>query len=205
MDSIQKYFKDLDRDKLDKLKKLEPLYQEWNQKINVISRKDMDSFYLHHVLHSMLIAKAISFKPGTKIMDFGTGGGFPAIPLAILFPDCDFFLVDSINKKLVVAENIANEIGLKNVQTSHSRVQDVNSRFDFVISRAVTRLDVAWNLIEKNLEDVDNNAQPNGLLYLKGGDIENELPVDKKVKIWPLKDFASETYFDEKILVLISR
>lgn len=205
MGPIIKNFKNLDKDKIEKLKKLEPLYREWNQKINVISRKDMDNFYLHHVLHSMLISKVITFAPGTKIMDFGTGGGFPSIPLAILFPECDFFLVDSINKKLVVAQSIADEIGLKNVQTSHSRVEDINSQFDFVISRAVTRLDEAWKLVEKNVIDLNKNTLPNGLLYLKGGNIENELPKSESIQIWPLKEFAVEPYFEEKILVLIKR
>ena len=205
MGPIIKNFKNLDKDKIEKLKKLEPLYREWNQKINVISRKDMDNFYLHHVLHSMLISKVITFAPGTKIMDFGTGGGFPSIPLAILFPECDFFLVDSISKKLVVAQSIADEIGLKNVQTSHSRVEDINSQFDFVISRAVTRLDEAWKLVEKNVIDLNKNTLPNGLLYLKGGNIENELPKSESIQIWPLKEFAVEPYFEEKILVLIKR
>ena len=205
MGPIIKNFKNLDKDKIEKLKKLEPLYREWNQKINVISRKDMDNFYFHHVLHSMLISKVITFAPGTKIMDFGTGGGFPSIPLAILFPECDFFLVDSISKKLVVAQSIADEIGLKNVQTSHSRVEDINSQFDFVISRAVTRLDEAWKLVEKNVIDLNKNTLPNGLLYLKGGNIENELPKSESIQIWPLKEFAVEPYFEEKILVLIKR
>jgi len=201
---ILRNFNSLSPDQIKKLSALEQLYKDWNQKINVISRKDMVNFYSHHVLHSMLISKVITFAPGTKIMDLGTGGGFPGIPLAILFPQTTFVLVDSINKKLIVAQSIADKIGLENVKTIHTRVEDITDSFDFVVSRAVTKLDVAWNWVHKNISTISNNELPNGLLYLKGGDINEELPKHVSVKKWNLDEFIKVPYFEEKFLILIS-
>jgi len=201
---VLKNFSNLSVDQIKKISALENLYSEWNAKINVISRKDMDNFYSHHVLHSMLIAKVISFVPSTKIMDLGTGGGFPGIPLAILFPETEFLLVDSINKKLIVAQSIADEIGLNNVQTVHARVEDITDSFDFVVSRAVTKLDVAWSWVQKNISKINKNEITNGLLYLKGGDISAEMPKKVSIKKWNLDEFTKVPYFEEKSLILIT-
>ena len=201
---ILKNFDNLSNDQITKLKALEPLYKDWNQKINIISRKDMDNFYSHHVLHSMLISKVISFLPGTKIMDLGTGGGFPGIPLAILFPETKFVLVDSINKKLIVAQSIADEIGLENVITIHARAEDITDTFDFVVSRAVTKLDVAWTWVQKNISKINSNEITNGLLYLKGGDVSGEIPKKVTIKKWNLNEFTKVPYFEEKALYLIT-
>ncbi len=201
---ILKNFDNLSNDQITKLKALEPLYKDWNQKINIISRKDMDNFYSHHVLHSMLISKIISFLPGTKIMDLGTGGGFPGIPLAILFPETKFVLVDSINKKLIVAQSIADEIGLENVITIHARAEDITDTFDFVVSRAVTKLDVAWSWVQKNISKINSNEITNGLLYLKGGDVSSEIPKKVTIKKWNLNEFTKVPYFEEKALYLIT-
>jgi len=201
---ILKNFDNLSNDQITKLKALEPLYKDWNQKINIISRKDMDNFYSHHVLHSMLISKVISFLPGTKIMDLGTGGGFPGIPLAILFPETKFVLVDSINKKLIVAQSIADEIGLENVITIHARAEDITDTFDFVVSRAVTKLDVAWSWVQKNISKINSNEITNGLLYLKGGDVSAEIPKKVTIKKWNLNEFTKVPYFEEKALYLIT-
>ncbi len=201
---ILKNFDNLSNDQITKLKALEPLYKDWNQKINIISRKDMDNFYSHHVLHSMLISKVISFLPGTKIMDLGTGGGFPGIPLAILFPETKFVLVDSINKKLIVAQSIADEIGLENVITIHARAEDITDTFDFVVSRAVTKLDVAWSWVQKNISKINSNEITNGLLYLKGGDVSGEIPKKVIIKKWNLNEFTKVPYFEEKALYLIT-
>ncbi len=201
---ILKNFDNLSNDQITKLKALEPLYKDWNQKINIISRKDMDNFYSHHVLHSMLISKIISFLPGTKIMDLGTGGGFPGIPLAILFPETKFVLVDSINKKLIVAQSIADEIGLENVITIHARAEDITDTFDFVVSRAVTKLDVAWSWVQKNISKINSNEITNGLLYLKGGDVSAEIPKKVTIKKWNLNEFTKVPYFEEKALYLIT-
>jgi len=201
---ILKNFDNLSNDQITKLKALEPLYKDWNQKINIISRKDMDNFYSHHVLHSMLISKVISFLPGTKIMDLGTGGGFPGIPLAILFPETKFVLVDSINKKLIVAQSIADEIGLENVITIHARAEDITDTFDFVVSRAVTKLDVAWSWVQKNISKINSNEITNGLLYLKGGDVSSEIPKKVTIKKWNLNEFTKVPYFEEKALYLIT-
>ena len=203
-DFILNNFSSLSADQIKKVSALENLYSGWNAKINVISRKDMDNFYSHHVLHSMLIAKVISFVPGTKIMDLGTGGGFPGIPLAILFPETTFLLVDSTNKKLIVAQSIADEIGLDNVQTVHARAEDISDSFDFIVSRAVTKLDVAWEWAQKNISKINKNELPNGLLYLKGGDISAELPQKVSIKKWNLSAFTKVPYFEEKSLILVT-
>lgn len=203
-DQIYKYFPNLSEKKRLQLETLGPLYNEWNQKINVISRKDMDNFYEHHVLHSLAIAKVITFSPDSSILDIGTGGGFPGLPLAILFPDVNFVLVDSVGKKLNVINAIASDIGILNITTVHDRAENISGKFDFITSRAVAKLDVAWQWISNNISPINNNSRPNGLLYLKGGDITEELPNGVNVMRWELSELFDETYFTEKALVLLS-
>ena len=178
MEIIQKYFPELTDTQKEQFMALYDLYTDWNSKINVISRKDITNLYEHHVLHSLGIAKVINFRPGTEIMDLGTGGGFPGIPLAIMFPDTHFHLVDSIGKKVKVATEIASAIGLKNVTTRHCRAEEEKQLFDFVVSRAVMPLTDLLKIIRKNIKKEQNNALPNGLICLKGGELQNEvLPV----------------------------
>jgi 16S rRNA (guanine527-N7)-methyltransferase len=204
MDIIFKYFPDLTKTQVQQLQALGPLYREWNDKINVISRKDIGMLYERHILHSMAIGKIIEFRPGTKIMDAGTGGGLPGIPMAILFPQAHFFLADSIGKKIKVAGNIAAELGLKNVKTSQVRAEMVNKQFDFIISRAVTSLPVFIQWFRgKILKDSFNNLS-NGILYLKGGDLQEELlALNKKYDIYKLADLFEEEFFETKKLVHI--
>lgn len=204
LDTIFTYFPELCDLQKQQLTALGPLYADWNQKINVISRKDIDNFYEHHVLHSLAIAKAVQFVPGTNIMDVGTGGGFPGVPLAILFPEASFTLVDSVGKKLTVIEAIAAEIGLQNVVTMHERAENVPGQYDFIVSRAVTRLNEAWAWVHGSIAPTHKNTLPNGLLYLKGGDITAELPAGVNVERWELSDWFSEPYFIEKSLVHLS-
>lgn len=203
LDKIYTYFPTLDESQKAQFGAIGPLYAEWNQKINVISRKDINNFYEHHVLHSLAIAKAISFHSGSRVLDLGTGGGFPAVPLAIMFPEVDFLLVDSVGKKLKVVDAVATEIGLTNVKTIHQRVENIDGRFDFIISRAVTRLDEAWSWVDDKIDTHQHNQLPNGLLYLKGGDISAELPRNAAVQQWELSSFFDEPYFNEKSLVLL--
>ncbi|HPF50433.1 MAG TPA: 16S rRNA (guanine(527)-N(7))-methyltransferase RsmG [Draconibacterium sp.] len=187
---------------LEQFSRLEALYSDWNSKINVISRKDMSEFYERHVLHSLGIAKLIRFKAGTSILDVGTGGGFPGIPLAILFPDVHFYLVDSIGKKIKVVQSVAGELNLQNVKAEQIRAEQINEKFDFVVSRAVTRLPefVAW--VQKNISKKQMNALPNGILYLKGGDLTEELkPFRKTVFVQELSDYFEEEFFETKKVV----
>lgn len=182
-----------------------PLYSDWNNKINVISRKDIENLYLHHVLHSLAIARIIQFTPGTRILDVGTGGGFPGIALAIMFPEVSFCLIDSIGKKIRVVQAIADELGLHNVSPVQARAEDIKEKYDFITSRAVTTLQefIIWT--SKNIIKGSNNKIPNGILYLKGGDLSLEI---KKLKarciLFPICDFFSEDYFREKFIVYIS-
>ena len=201
---LQKYFPDLTTSQRTQFDALGPLYADWNQKINVISRKDIDNFYEHHVLHSLAIAKIANFRPGSRILDIGTGGGFPGVPLAIMFPDVEFLLVDSVGKKLKVIDSIAQEIGLRNVTTLHDRAENVPGPFDFVVSRAVTRLNEAWGWVHYAISSDQKNALPNGLFYLKGGDISAEIPNDVTIQRWELRDLYDESFFSEKALVLLS-
>lgn len=199
MEIIQKYFPELTDTQKEQFMALYDLYTDWNSKINVISRKDITNLYEHHVLHSLGIAKVINFRPGTEIMDLGTGGGFPGIPLAIMFPDTHFHLVDSIGKKVKVATEIASAIGLKNVTTRHCRAEEEKQLFDFVVSRAVMPLTDLLKIIRKNIRKEQNNALPNGLICLKGGELQNEvLPVKHQTVMYDLKDYFEEEFFETK-------
>lgn len=204
MEQITKYFPQLTTLQYDQLAALEGLYTEWNQKINVISRKDITALYEHHVLHSLAIAKVITFTTGTSVLDVGTGGGFPGLPLAIMFSDTQFTLVDSVGKKLRVIDAIAKDIGLTNIQTVHARAEELPGQYDFIVSRAVTRLDEMWHWVHKKISTNQTNDLPNGLLYLKGGDISAETPQGVSVQRWELNTFFAESYFAEKSLVLLS-
>ena len=201
MDLIHKYFNNLSPTQYEQMSALEVLYKDWNAKINVISRKDIDNFYEHHVLHSLAIAKFINFLPNAKILDIGTGGGFPGVPLAIMFPQTNFILVDSIGKKLKVVDDVAKQIGLSNVTTIHTRAEQLNDKYDFVTSRAVTRLDVAWSWAGPLLSPVSLHSVKNGLIYLKGGDINAEIPNNCIIQKIPLNNMFKEPYFAEKAIV----
>lgn len=205
MELILKFFPDLTEEQKRQFAALYDLYTDWNSKINVISRKDIENLYEHHVLHSLGIAKVIRFKPGTKVMDLGTGGGFPGIPLAILFPEVQFHLVDSIGKKVRVATEIAGSIGLKNVTTRHARAEEEKQLFDFVVSRAVMPLTDLLKIIRKNISPKQQNALPNGLICLKGGELEREtMPVKNKTTMWNLKEFFGEEFFETKKVVYVA-
>ena len=205
MEIIQKYFPELTDTQKEQFMALYDLYTDWNSKINVISRKDITNLYEHHVLHSLGIAKVINFRPGTEIMDLGTGGGFPGIPLAIMFPDTHFHLVDSIGKKVKVATEIASAIGLKNVTTRHCRAEEEKQLFDFVVSRAVMPLTDLLKIIRKNIRKEQNNALPNGLICLKGGELQNEvLPVKHQTVMYNLKDYFEEEFFETKKVVYVT-
>ncbi|MDC1493171.1 16S rRNA (guanine(527)-N(7))-methyltransferase RsmG, partial [Flavobacteriaceae bacterium] len=184
-------------------KKLEFLYKDWNSKINVISRKDIDELYLRHVLHSLSIAKLISFKENTTLLDVGTGGGFPGIPLAILFPNCSFHLVDSIQKKINVVNSVVKELDLKNVKTSCSRVEAISEKYDFVVSRAVTNMKDFVSWIKFKINKKSFNDFKNGVLYLKGGDLEDELKSFKNVKTFELSEIFNEDFFIKKKIVYL--
>ena len=199
MELITKYFPNLSETQKTQFAALYDLYLDWNSKINVISRKDITNLYEHHVLHSLGIARFIHFTPGTRIMDLGTGGGFPGIPLAILFPETSFHLVDSIGKKVKVASEVAHAIGLKNVSFKHCRAEEEKTKFDFVVSRAVMPLTDLLKIIRKNISDEQKNSLPNGLICLKGGELEKEtLPVKNKTILYDLKDEFSEEFFETK-------
>ena len=204
MELILKYFPKITEEQKQQFAALYDLYIDWNSKINVISRKDITNLYEHHVLHSLGIAKVINFRPGTTVMDLGTGGGFPGIPLAILFPDTHFHLVDSIGKKVRVANEVATSIGLKNVTFCHERAEDEKQKFDFVVSRAVMPLTDLLKIIRKNIASKQQNALPNGLICLKGGELGNEtMPVKNSVEMWDLKDYFEEEFFETKKVVYV--
>lgn len=201
---IFQYFKDINDEQRAQFRALGPLYQEWNAKINVISRKDIDNLYMHHVLHSLGIAKVVNFKPESNILDIGTGGGFPGIPLAILFPNCKFKLIDSIGKKTRVAAAVAIAIGLKNVVVEHRNVIEEKNKYDFVVSRAVMNASDLVKLIRKNVSKEQRNALPNGLICLKGGDMTEEVaPFKNHSEIWDLKSYFDDEFFDTKKVMYI--
>jgi 16S rRNA (guanine527-N7)-methyltransferase len=201
MELILKYFPNLTEDQISKFKKLESLYQDWNLKINVVSRKDIDELYLRHVLHSLGIAKVISFNDGSKIIDVGTGGGFPGIPLAIMFPNCSFHLVDSIAKKLKVVDEVVEGLGLTNVKTTHCRVEEINDTFDFIVSRAVAIMPTFVHWTKGKIAKKQNNELKNGILYLKGGDLSEELQDYKSATIYSLSNYYAEDFFETKKVV----
>ena len=201
MQLILKYFPNLTDDQIDKFTKLEALYEDWNLKINVVSRKDIDELYLRHVLHSLAIVKIIQFKDGSRIMDVGTGGGFPGIPLAIMFPECQFHLVDSIAKKVKVVNEVVEGLGLTNVKTTHARVEDIKDQYDFIVSRAVAAMPTFVNWVKGKIAKKQQNELKNGILYLKGGDLGQELQVYTKSTIYDLSDFYTEDFFETKKLV----
>lgn len=199
---ILSYFPNLTEKQIEQFDRLEELYQEWNSKINVISRKDMDQFYVHHVLHSLGIAKVMGFQPGTKILDIGTGGGFPGIPLAILFPDTHFHLVDSIGKKITVVKEVAKALKLSNVEAQQARAESLVRKYDFVISRAVTRMINFFPWVKGKIKREDFNEFQNGILYLKGGDVDEEMEeLDKSYVTYHLSDYFKEDFFETKKVV----
>lgn len=201
---IFQYFQELTDVQREQFAQLDALYREWNAKINVISRKDIDNLYSHHVLHSLGIAKVINFRPGTKIMDIGTGGGFPGIPLAILFPECQFKLIDSIGKKIKVATAVAQAIGLKNVQIEHRNVMEEKAKYDFVVSRAVMNASDLVKLVRKNISREQRNALPNGLICLKGGDVIEEMaPFANCSEVWNLSQYFDDAFFETKKVTYI--
>ena len=201
MNLIQHYFPEITVTQQKQFGQLEALYTDWNSKINVISRKDIEELYLRHVLHSLGIAKIVSFKPKSKILDVGTGGGFPGIPLAILFPESQFHLVDSIGKKLKVVEGVAEALGLKNVKTIHGRAEIVKGEFDFIVSRAVTDMPTFVSWVKGKIAKKQNHDIKNGILYLKGGDLTAELQVFRTTTLYNLSDYFKEDFFDTKKVV----
>ncbi len=201
MDLILTYFPNLTETQQRQFVQLEALYKDWNAKINVVSRKDIDELYLRHVLHSLGIAKVVSFQPKSKILDVGTGGGFPGIPLAILFPECKFHLVDSIGKKLKVVEGVVESLGLKNVKTTHGRAEIVKGEFDFIVSRAVTAMPEFVSWVKGKIAKKQQHDIKNGILYLKGGDLTEELQVFRTTTIYNLSDYFKEEFFDTKKVV----
>lgn len=204
MDIILKYFPNLTDRQKEQFEALSALYRDWNSKINVISRKDIDNLYEHHVLHSLAIAKALRFKPGTRIMDFGCGGGFPGIPLAILFPEVQFKLIDGTGKKIRVCQEIASAIGLENVVAEHKRGEEEKDKFDFIVSRAVMPLPDMVKIVRKNVSKTNRNAMPNGIFCLKGGDLQAETqPFRNIVERTDLSNYFSEPWFKEKHIIYL--
>lgn len=205
MEQILRYFPQLTEQQQQQFAALDALYREWNAKINVISRKDIDNLYPHHVLHSLGIAKVISFRPGTHVMDIGTGGGFPGIPLAILFPEVQFHLLDSIGKKIKVAQAVADALQLSNVRTSHKNVIEEKEKYDFVVSRAVMQMGDLVRLVRKNVHHEQRNSLPNGLICLKGGDIQQEMrPFKHCCDVWPLHTYFEEEFFETKKVAYVT-
>ena len=202
MQIIQKYFSDLSEKQIQQFTDLQELYEHWNAQINVISRKNMDALYTNHVLHSLAIAKVVSFSKGTKVLDIGTGGGFPGIPLAIMFPETDFLLVDSIGKKIKVVNEVSAAIGLKNVRTMHERAEKINETFDFVVSRAVTNMTDFKKWVKGKFNKKNYNSINNGILYLKGGDLSEELRGISHVK-YDVSDFFTEDFFETKKVIYV--
>ena len=204
MEEILKYFTHLTQKQIQQLQMLDGLYHEWNAKINVISRKDIDSLYLHHVLHSLSIAKFIHFRPGTNVLDMGTGGGFPGIPLAILFPEANFKMIDRTAKKIRVANEVASAIGLQNVSIVQQSGEEEHGKFDFVVSRSVMSLPDLMRIVKKNIAKDQHNSMPNGVIVLKGGDIQQEIwPFKHLAEVDDLSQWFSEEWFKEKHLIYV--
>lgn len=205
MEQILHYFPALTEKQKEQFAALDALYRDWNAKINVISRKDIDNLYEHHILHSLGIAKVIRFRPGSSVLDIGTGGGFPGIPLAILFPEVKFHLLDSIGKKVKVAQAVAEAIGLENVRCSHRNVMEDKEKYDFVVSRAVMQMSDLVKLIRKNVHHEQKNSLPNGIICLKGGDIQSEMrPFKHCCEVWPLSTYFEEEFFETKKVAYVS-
>lgn len=204
MQNILKYFPNLTSEQITRFERMDSVYRDWNSKINVISRKDIDSLCEKHILHSLAIAKIVSFRTGSRILDVGTGGGFPGIPLAILFPESRFVLIDSTGKKIKVVQAVVEELDLKNVTAIHTRVEDVKEEFDFVVSRAVTAFPAFVGLVKKNISRKPQNSLPNGIIYLKGGDFQDEVKDYKRVaEIIEIAKFFIEPYFETKKIVYL--
>ena len=202
MDCINKYFPNLTDNQKSQFAQLQELYADWNDKVNVISRKDISNLYVNHVLHSLAIAKIISFADGTRILDVGTGGGFPGIPLAIMFPRCNFHLIDSIGKKITVVNAVAESIGLTNVTGEQIRVEQVKDKYDFIVSRAVTRFDSFYNMTRKCVSSGGVNKLANGIIYLKGGDFDDELRlINREITTYNITDFFDEPFFETKKII----
>ncbi len=204
MEELLKYFPKLSEKQQRQYAALYDLYQDWNAKINVISRKDIENLYEHHVLHSLAIAKALNFSDGTKILDFGTGGGFPGIPLAIMFPNVQFKLIDGTGKKILVANEVAKSIGLENITAEHIRGEEENGKYDFIVSRAVMPLPDLVKIVRKNISNKHHNAMLNGILVLKGGNVDSEIhPFRKNVEVLKIKNWFKEEWFDEKNVIYL--
>lgn len=203
MELIRKYFPNLTADQISKFEKLEELYKDWNLKINVVSRKDIDELYLRHVLHSLGIAKVQEFLPGSKILDVGTGGGFPGIPLAILFPDSEFHLVDSIGKKIKVVNEVSEGLELENIKTFNERVEDLKGSYDFIVSRAVAVMPTFVRWTKGKIAKESHHDRRNGILYLKGGDLTEELSDYKTAQVFNLSDYFDENFFETKKVVYL--
>lgn len=204
MELIKKYFTDLTERQLEQFEALGELYRDWNSKINVISRKDIDNLYEHHVLHSLAIGKMLKFRPGTEVLDFGTGGGFPGVPLSILFPEVKFRLIDGTGKKILVASEVAKAIGLDNCEPVHRRGEEEKGKYDFIVSRAVMQLPDLVKIVKKNVSKTQRNSLPNGILCLKGGDLQTETFAFRKiVDITPIETFFEEEWFKEKNVIYL--
>lgn len=201
MEIIHKYFKNLTENQVAQFEKLQSLYEDWNLKINVVSRKDIDELYLRHVLHSLGIAKVMSFKSGAKVLDVGTGGGFPGVPLAILFPETKFHLVDSIGKKIKVVNEVVEGLGLENVKTTHGRVEEVKDTYDFIVSRAVAQMETFVRWTKGKIAKKQNHELKNGILYLKGGDLAEELQKYTSATLYDLTNYFDEPFFETKKVV----
>lgn len=205
MDEILKLFPSLTTTQIEQFNRMGELYRFWNERINVVSRKDIDNIYLHHVLHSLTIARFLgNLMPGTEILDMGTGGGFPGIPLAVVYPDVRFHLIDRIGKKIRVCNEVASELGLKNITTQHGDIGECHKKFDYVVSRAVMRLDALVPLVRRNVSSDNRNSLHNGLICLKGGELDPEISATKlNVEIFPLNEFVSDSFFENKYLIYV--